>query len=161
MNDSAVFYPHNDPNAPPRSVLLLQPTSMVSPPFMDVEEVDSHHCFPVEDVGLTYLSYQLEIDCNFLDVFVSVSGFEVDDWVVFAKEPVRLQVEQDEVGRFLVEDESFGIYLVSDTLEELDRDVHEVFKFLWRQYAMEKEDALSNDAVSLKHKLLKSFESTG
>ena len=145
MNDRSLALSCIGSDIPPDSTLLFHPTSMEHPPFLDVEKVDTH------------LSFQPEIDSIYLNIYIL--EFEVEGRRIVAKNVVEFQQERDETGSYLLaRDERFGIYLAAETREELEIAVREEFKFLWRQYAMENDDALSDDAIYLKAELLNTFE---
>ena len=90
---------------------------------------------------------------------ISVQEFDVDGTRVVAHRPVVFQPVLDQTRQhFLIDNAPFGINLLADMRDLLERDIHEELDFLWRQYAEETEDVLSSGAVALKKQLLEAFK---
>ena len=90
---------------------------------------------------------------------IKVVGFEVDNKSIVARRSVTFRQELDETKQYLmIQDDHFGIHLIADSREELEQNLYEELDFLWRQYAMEKNDVLSKDAMALKSQLLYAFK---
>ena len=97
----------------------------------------------------------IEVDLSGIDV----DSFDVGDKRVIARRRVTFQPFLDETSQnFTFQEAPFGIQLLTVSREELETDMYEELDFLWRQYAEENDEALSEDAQQLKQQLLDAFE---
>ena len=96
----------------------------------------------------------IEVDLS----VIAVDGFDVGDKRVVAKQPVTFQPVLDETSQcYVLQDAPFGIQLLAGFREELETDLYDELDFLWRQYAAESDDELTEDALDLKQQMLGAF----
>lgn len=97
----------------------------------------------------------LEVDLSPITVAVFVSGGAQ----VCASRPVVFAVTLDESVQYhCIEGGEFAIDLMASTREELEHDLVQELDMLWRQYAFEQDDTLTEGARKLKQALLGAFE---
>ncbi len=108
-----------------------------------------------EPVRINEVEKIIEVDLSVIEI----DGFDVDDKRVVAKQPVSFQPVLDETSQYYeLQDAPFGIQLLAGLREELEVDLYDELDFLWRQYAAESDDELTEDALELKQQLLGTFE---
>ncbi len=84
---------------------------------------------------------------------VRISRFEYDGTRYDLKKPISVQVEFID-GLWVYHNARLNLWGFGKAREEALRDLHENFAFLWREYAVEQDDALDETAQELKHRLL-------
>lgn len=95
---------------------------------------------------------------------VDLSVIEVDGFVsgndsVVARQPVVFQTRLDETLQYYtIQEAPFGIQLMAMFREQLEADLYEELETLWRNYAGESDEKLSEDALQLKRQLLEAFQ---
>lgn len=108
-----------------------------------------------EPEKITEVERILEVDLSPIEVV----GFETRGRRVRALRPISIVPTLDETAQFhCIAFADFGIDLIASTREELERDLSEELDMLWRQYALEQDDALTDGARVLKRALLDAFE---
>ena len=90
---------------------------------------------------------------------IEIDSFEVGGKRIIAKQPVIFKPMLDNTYQhFTLQDSLFGIQLLAGGREELKIDIYDELDLLWRQYAEERDEVLSDDALKLKNQLLDAFE---
>ena len=90
---------------------------------------------------------------------IEIDGFEVSGKRIIAKQLVTFKPILDHTYQhFALQDSLFGIQLLAGGREELKIDIYDELDLLWRQYAEERDEVLSDDALKLKNQLLDAFE---
>ncbi|MBC7951120.1 MAG: hypothetical protein H7Z12_04760 [Rhodospirillaceae bacterium] len=97
----------------------------------------------------------LEVD---LSPFI-VTNFISGNKVLRARRPITFSVTLDESVQYhCIESGEFGIDIIASTREELEHDMQQELDMLWRQYAQEQDDKLTESARTLKLAMLEAFE---
>ena len=93
---------------------------------------------------------------------IEIDSFKVGGKRIIAKQPVIFKPMLDDTYQhFTLRDSLFGIQLLAGGREELKIDIYNELDLLWRQYAEERDEVLSDDALELKNQLLDAFEVAG
>lgn len=108
-----------------------------------------------EPERITEVDRILEVDLSPIEVIT----FETCGRQIHARRPISIVPTLDETAQFYcISFSDFGIDIIESTREELERDLYEELDMLWRQYALEQDDTLTDGARILKHALLDAFE---
>lgn len=70
--------------------------------------------------------------------------------------PYTFKIKKDKKN-FVCEDENFDIHIIASSEEDLYNQLSEEFVFLWKEYALEDDINLINDAIKLKNRVLNTF----
>lgn len=90
---------------------------------------------------------------------INISEFTSGPDVIIAKEPIEFIPELDDTSQLLtVEHFILDIYLVASTREDLERNIEEELDLLWRNFALEDDDKLTEAAIHIKEAMLENFE---
>lgn len=85
---------------------------------------------------------------------VTIETLEHKGAVYRLNPPLVLEVDFEK-GLFLAVDEELGIYVSGKRMESLKEEFSVDIDFLWKEYALEEDENLTEDAVGFKKELLK------
>lgn len=108
-----------------------------------------------EPEKITEVDRILEVDLSPIDV----KSFQSGGSRIVAIRPVSFMPTLDDTEQYhCIDDDVFGVCLMASTREEIESDLFDELDMLWRQYASERSENMTDGANELKRKLLSSFE---
>jgi len=87
---------------------------------------------------------------------MSLKEFKVGEKIITFKKPLEFQSFFDaKVGYYRIENEKLNVHVYAKKLKDLRREIAEEVQMLLREYALEKDEVLTEDAKEVKQAWLK------
>jgi len=87
--------------------------------------------------------------------FSYLKDYNTDEYIIL-NEPITFQIEMDSNGIYYSNDE-YNIYAYGKSQKDAEQDVFNEFELQYKEYAMENDNKLDENAKKLKYRLLAVF----